>query len=200
MIQLDDHQYSEVLERIRTAEIKNDSLSIDLVDHLCCMIEERMELGLSYEQANEDVYGEMGLERIRDIEQETEFLTSNRIIMKRRTLITGLFALAIIIMAIVFQVFRIPYGPAVWMFIGMFIAIFGFGTQVVIDRFLYVKSSQERIKSLVGFVGTGFLLAGIAFHFAAWPFGPNLIIVGGVLLLGYFLIDSALSKQRELNI
>jgi hypothetical protein len=40
----------KIERRLAAAEINNDSLSVDLVDHICCMIEERLDLGLPWKR------------------------------------------------------------------------------------------------------------------------------------------------------
>ena len=46
---LDPNNIKKIEDRIASAEIADSSLSVDLVDHICCMIEERLDLGVSIE-------------------------------------------------------------------------------------------------------------------------------------------------------
>ena len=79
----------EVLVEARGVEMKE--LSYDLVDHICCMIEEKMESGKNYTSALEESIASFGKKGIRQIQEETTFLLTKNILAMRRTMhITGI--------------------------------------------------------------------------------------------------------------
>ena len=61
----------EVLVEARGVEMKE--LSYDLVDHICCMIETKMESGKNYTSALEESIASFGKKGIRQIQEETTF-------------------------------------------------------------------------------------------------------------------------------
>ncbi|WP_425392165.1 hypothetical protein [Ekhidna sp.] len=196
---LEKDQLRKVEDKIREAELANPSLSIDLLDHICCMIEEKLDDDTTFDEAEKEVLESINTQQLKEIALETEFLTQNKIVMKKRTLITGVISLLIILAAIVLEYTGLKGGPLL-IFVGAFVGIFGFGTMIIIDRFSYTKSKESRLKTILGFIGTGFFLAGIAFHFTAWPFGPALIITGGIIFFGYFVLDSIYSSRNNVTI
>ena len=78
MLVLDNHQIEKVKDRLSRAGVHSDSLSIDLVDHICCMIEERLNSGTKLQKAENEVFAVMGETHLKNIELETDYLTQNK--------------------------------------------------------------------------------------------------------------------------
>ena len=56
---LSQQELKKVKDRVTLAEVNSASLSVDLVDHICCMIEERVDLGIHLRNAEDEVFKEM---------------------------------------------------------------------------------------------------------------------------------------------
>ena len=68
MYVLDHKEIEKIESRVALAEVQNGSLSVDLIDHICCMIEDRIEQGMNLNRAEEEVFKEMGAVQIKAIE------------------------------------------------------------------------------------------------------------------------------------
>ena len=97
MYLLDTNEVQRIEARLASAEVIHASLAVDLIDHICCMIEERLELGASLDTAEEEVFKELGEVQLKSIEIETKRLTQNKNSMKKRTKIIGMVALILMV-------------------------------------------------------------------------------------------------------
>lgn len=189
MLVLEPGQIKRIEDKIALAEIKDNSLTVDLMDHVCCMIEERLESGNDFEHAESEVFKEMGILQMQAIEQETQLLTQNKITMKKRTKVIGIVAFVIMIIGLTFKLLHLP-GAAIMWGIGILSMVFGFFLMIFVERFNYQKSNRYRLREFIGYLGSASLLMGIGFGLLKWPLAVWLAESGGILLLIYFIINT----------
>jgi hypothetical protein len=196
MYLLSQQELIKVKDRVTLAEVENASLSVDLVDHICCMVEERVELGMKLEKAENEVFKEMGEVQLKAIDNETKILTQNKFTMKKRTKIIGLVALVLMVTGFTMKMLHLPGAGVTWG-VGVLIAAFGFFLFSLIDRFSYEKSSTMRVNTILGYVGSVLLLLGLGLTLLKWPIAAYLAESGSVLLLVYFILNNAISRNVE---
>jgi anion-transporting ArsA/GET3 family ATPase len=85
MADLTEDHISEIQLIIEARGVEMKELSYDLVDHVCCMIEEKMESGKSYTSALEESIASFGKKGIRQIQEEITFLLTKNILAMRKT-------------------------------------------------------------------------------------------------------------------
>lgn len=198
MYVLSQQELNKVKDRVTLAEVNNASLSVDLVDHICCMVEERVELGMKLETAENEVFKKMGEVQLKAIDIETKFLTQNKITMKKRTKIIGFIAFILLITGFTFKMFHLPGAGVIWG-TGVLTAAFGFFLFSLIDRFSYEKSSLMKIATIIGYIGSVLLILGLGLVLLKWPIAVYLAESGSVLLLVYFILNNAISRNVERN-
>jgi hypothetical protein len=196
MYLLSQQELIKVKNRVTLAEVKNASLSVDLVDHICCMVEERVELGMKLEIAENEVFKEMGEVQLKAIDIETKILTQNKFTMKKRTKIIGLVALVLMVTGFTMKMLHLPGAGVTWG-VGVLIAAFGFFLFSLIDRFSYEKSSTMKVNTIIGYVGSVLLLLGLGLTLLKWPIAVYLAESGSVLLLVYFILNNAISRNVQ---
>lgn len=179
------------------ANVTHASLSVDLIDHICCMIEERLDLGFPLQKAEDEVFKEMGAVQLKSIEIETIRITQNKFIMKKRTKIIGLVALVLALTGFTFKMLHLPGAGVLWG-TGILIAAFGFFLMVLVDRFSYEKNRSKRLIVLIGYVGSAMLLLGLGLALLRWfPISTYLAEGGGLLLLAYFVLTNSARIDRN---
>lgn len=194
MLVLEPNQIKSIESKIAKAELKNGSLSIDLIDHVCCMVEERLELGTDFESAENEVFKEIGILQIQAIEQETNLLTQNKITMKKRTIIIGLIALLLMVAGFFMKQFHIVGAGVTWG-IGVLLSVFGFVLFLTMDRFSYNKTTLERVNGIIGFLGAGSFLLGLGFNVLKLPLSFILMWSGALVLLIYYILNNMVIAQ-----
>ena len=196
MYVLSQQELNKVKDRVTLAEVNNVSLSVDLVDHICCMVEERVELGMKLETAENEVFKEMGEVQLKAIDIETKLLTQNKLIMKKRTKIIGFIAFILLITGFTFKMLHLPGAGVIWG-TGVLTAAFGFFLFSLIDRFSYEKSSLMKTATIIGYIGSVLLILGLGLVLLKWPIAVYLAESGSVVLLIYFILNNAISKNIE---
>jgi len=191
----------EVLVEARGVEMKE--LSYDLVDHICCMIEEKMESGKNYASALEESIASFGKKGIRQIQEETTFLLTKNILAMRKTMhITGITAAILLLLGSIFKLRHLP-GAGVMYVLGAALLCFLFMPLFLTVRIKEKPGKLSTISNIVGILGAISLCFGILFKIMHWPWASILMNTGGVLLilifLPLYLYNGAKTKQLKTN-
>ena len=191
---LDQQEIQKIENRITLAQVRNGSLSIDLIDHICCMIEERIEKGMNLNKAEEEVFKEMGEVQLRAIDMETKLLTQNKIIMKNRTKIIGIISLVLIAAGFFMKMNHLAGANIIWG-TGVLTLAFGFFLFILVDRFSYEQSNSMRINAVIGYIGSALLIVGLGMVLLKWNYSVYFAESGSLLLLIYYILNNAMSRS-----
>ncbi len=187
MEHLTEQNISEITTLIKAKGVEMEELVHDLVDHICCMIEERMEQGENYTSALDKTMNSFGNNGIRNIQEETNYLLTKNILAMRKTMhITGITAAILLLLG---SIFKIQHWPGAG-----FIYILGAASLCLLfmPLFLAVRIKEKIgklnvVSNVVGTIGAITMCFGILFKIMYWPFAGILMNTGGVLLLFIFL-------------
>lgn len=175
----------EVLVEARGVEMKE--LSYDLVDHICCMIEEKMESGINYTSALEESIASFGKKGIRQIQEETTFLLTKNILAMRKTMhITGITAAILLLLGSIFKIQHWP-GAGVMYVLGAASLCLVFMPLFLAVRIKEKPGKLSTFSNIIGILGAIALCFGILFKIMHWPWAGTLMNSGGALLLFIFL-------------
>ncbi len=177
--------------QIAQSGIDNESLRIDLTDHMCCLLEEKLEMGNSFDAAYQEVMQVFKASRLTAIKEETEFLTKSNFIMKKRTVIIGIVAIVTIIVGAFMKVNHMM-GAGVIITCGFIMLALGFVLFNLIDRFRYINEGSEKWWHLAGHVGLIAFIVGVSLKVLHQP-GANVTLMTGaiVLTLSFMMISSS---------
>jgi hypothetical protein len=189
---LSDRQVEQVELRILESGLKNHQLHLDLVDHVCCSIEELMDSGLSFELAMPNVFQTYSRRHIRKIEYTTTILTTDT--MKKRTKIIGIIGLIITIIGSTMKLYHLA-GAYMVMVLGVTILGIGFFGSNAIDTIRNIDGKKGKVVQVLGAIGAFMTLTGGMFKILHLP-GASVLLMGGpVLLLLYFSFSSYLRTR-----
>ncbi len=88
MIALSEHQVYYIANRLDQAGIDYLPLREELLDHLCCMVEDHMVDGLSFSQATHEVFAAFGKDGMQKLQRQTILQLQNKSqLMKRLALL-----------------------------------------------------------------------------------------------------------------
>ena len=74
MICLTDQQVEYILDDIRRNGIETEDLQLNLLDHICCIIEQNMQEGDQFEQVYRETIVQFYETNLKEIEVETQYL------------------------------------------------------------------------------------------------------------------------------
>lgn len=155
--------------------IVNEMLKDDLVDHLCCVIEDELKKGKPFDEAFNDAIQELAPDGLEEIQHETTRLLNpfKIIFMKKITYISGLITTIGMTMGVTLKILHMPGSEELFNF-GFFGFISIFLPLVTIDR-LRRNSKQQTL-----------------FERLRWAFGLlSMIVIASSMLFKIFHYDGS---------
>ena len=191
MLSLTEEQITFIENDIRVRGITSPDLSIDLLDHICCLIENELDEYRNFDTVYQQtllLFGEKGLKEIQD--ETNRLLTFKHYYFMNTTMkISGYVSSVMILIGSIFKIQHWP-GANIMILSGVFFLSVIFLPLLFILKF---KSSEENnrsvVLSIIGFVSSILICVGILFRILHWPGARMMTIIGcSLLLLGYLPI------------
>lgn len=187
-MKLTAEQEDAVQHYVESHKLKIKTLSDDLIDHLCCVIESQLDKGKHFEELLNDAMKELAPDGLADLERKTFFLLNfNQIlIMKKVTYLIGFIGTMILTLGMIFKAFHLSGAPEL-VAIGtlgllLFIPLFAFDKYKV-DM---AKNIPERIKVYSGVAVILLWILGSAVKILNFPGSYELMILSlFVLAIGF---------------
>ena len=183
---------------ISRQEIIFSHLLEDLVDHVCCDVENEMQKGMSFTEAYQRVKQKMGPRRLKEIQEETLYAVDTKYrFMKNMMKISGVAGTVLFGFAAIFKIQHWPLA-GVLMTLGAFLLAFIFLPSAL--SVLWKEShNRKRIFLFISAFFAGVLLiSGILFKIQHWPIAGailTLAALSGILFFIPALVLSRLSDQ-----
>jgi hypothetical protein len=178
-----------IIERLINEAVADELLQLELVDHVCCAIEDALKLGQSFDQALNSALYELNPDGASAIEQELLFLLTLQIpiIMKKLLYGCGFIAATGITSGLMFRQFHWP-GSVVLMFLGSAALLIAMITLLVhIVKFPGIMTMQSRIRLLAGSLGGILVASGTMFKIQHFPSANIQVGLGMILLIVLFI-------------
>lgn len=177
-----------------------EPLRDDLLDHICCSIEEKMENGMPFREAfavSVEEFGESGIERT---QQATIYLLTKKLrIMKNIASVFGITGAAFTLIGFTLKHFHLP--PAnILLVLGFAMIGLIFLPLLLMIKTKEYKTTTAKLAIVAGVLSAVILLFGIMFKMMHWPFANILIQSGmGVLCLIFMPLHFVRSYQQAEN-
>ena len=187
MSKLTDKQIDFIAEQVNQSQIKTKDLKEDLIDHFCCMIEDDIKVGITFEDAYRRAYQSVCPNGFDEIHKESLLLltSKNIIIMKKVLFISGFITSVLLTTTFLFKALHWP-GAGIIAAVSFFALVFVF--LPILLMYLYRKEisryGSHKLKYILGFLGLAISLTGLAFKIFHWP-GAGILITAGVFILNF---------------
>jgi len=184
---LTEKNISEITTLIKAKGVEMEELLYDLVDHVCCMVEEKMEQGKNYANALDETMNSFGNKGIRNIQEETTYLLTKNILVMRKTMhIIGITSAVLLLLGSIFKIQHWP-GAAVMYVLGAASLCLVFMPLYLIVRAKEKVGKLNTITNIIGVLSAIALCFGVLFKIMHWPWANNLMNIGGFILILVFL-------------
>lgn len=201
---LSDKQIDYILDDIRARGVEMESLQQNLLDHICCIIEQDLEDQGNFESFYEKTISTFYKEALWEIEEETLILLTfkNYYTMKKTMVVSGITAAALMSTGILFKFMHWP-GAAVCILLGIFTCSF-----IFLPLFFTVKAKEQQSlkdKLIVGLgVVSGILMSlSVLFKIQHWPYANKLAVLSlmilGLLFLPLYFFSGIRHPERKVN-
>ncbi|MBX2905138.1 MAG: hypothetical protein KF744_03815 [Taibaiella sp.] len=204
MYRISDEHVDYILDDLVAKGIDMEDLQLNLLDHICCIIERELEDGGNFERFYHDNIRRFYNKELREIEEETiNLLTFKNYYAMRKVLIgSGVFAVAAFMVGSLFKYMYWP-GANILLVLGMvtFSLLF-------LPLLFILKSREARERSDKFVVGIG-TLTGVLFSLAIlfivqhWP-GANVLLflsmgIAAFVLLPVYFFTGIRRPETKLN-
>ncbi len=179
---ISDQQIDYILNDIRRNGVEMEDLQLNLLDHVCCIIEQNLKEGDDFELFYRSVITQFYKKELREIEEETINLLTfkNYYSMRKFMFVSGALSAAAFIIGSILKVLHLP-GAAVILVLGFAILSFVFLPLLFILKIRETNTARDKlILGLGTCLGMLYCLA-MLFKIMHWP-GANIMWVSMLVI------------------
>ena len=170
MYTLSEQQIDHILNDIKHRGVEMEDLQLNLLDHICCIIESDLDQGGDFESHYQKTIPKFFKKELKEIEDETIYLLTfkNYYAMKKTMIITGIVSVSLFIIGSLFKMMHWP-GANVMLVSGIVLFSLLFLPLILILKTRDVSSKRDKlITAISSFIG---ILISIAVLVAVmhWP-------------------------------
>jgi len=198
MAQLKQNQVDSIFDLLLSHGVSYESLQLDLLDHICCMVEQKMDNGLEFDESLSLSTQEFGLSHLSEIQEATfHLLTLKLNKMKKAVGIIAILTAIFVMMGILFKMGHY-LGAGFLLAAGFTLAAF-----VVFPAMMFfdLKSQSNAIQkaaTISGYVAGILLSLATLFKFMHWP-GFFMLYYGGLSILVFLFLPFYTFKNYKTN-
>lgn len=181
-------------------------LQKELLDHLCCSVENEMDNGFEFIKALKKVRSEMGSDSLRQIQEETLLLINQKYrAMKKLMYLLGTIAPSLLIIGTIFKIMHWP-GSGILLVISLFLL-----GAIYLPVFVSVKIRDTRKNGkpvnmpmyIFGLIGGIVFIAGAMFKIMHWPGAGVMVILSAIVIVAVFIpilvIQALKDKENQVQ-
>ena len=182
MYSLSDKQVDFVLDDIGKRGIITEDVKYNILDHVCCIIENEMNEGMNFEKVYGNTIARFYQNELSEIEVETQKLLTFKhyYAMKRTLKITGITSIILIILGIIFKSMHWPGAGILIVLGGAFFSLVFIPLNIVL-KFQDDKESGNRIIMTIGMLSASAATLGVLFKIMHWPYA-NVLMFSSLLV------------------
>lgn len=185
---------------VKGQDICFSHLADELLDHLCCDVEQEMACGLNFSEAYRRVKEKMGYRRLKEIQEETLYAVDTKYRNMKNTMkISGIAGTAMLGIAALFKIMHWP-GAGILCILGGISLAFVFMPSALNVLWKETKSRKKIFLYVTAFLAAMFFIAGVVFKIQHWPLAGILLSLAamtGVLLFIPALTADLLRNEHD---
>jgi hypothetical protein len=196
MPELSLHNIDQISNDVRKQEITFSHLLEELIDHICCDVENEMQNGFSFSEAYRRVRKKMGSRRLKEIQEETLYAVDSKYRKMKNTMkISGVAGTVMLGFASMFKIMHWP-GAGILITLGALVLIFIFLPSALVVLWKETKSRKRLFLFISAFFAGGFFISGTLFKIQHWP-GAGIILSLAALFSILFFIPALLVSSMH---
>jgi hypothetical protein len=188
MYHITDAQIDYILSDIRRNGVEMEDLQLNLLDHVCCIIERELKDGDDFGRFYHETIKQFYKQELREIEVETiQLLTfKNYYAMKKTMIASGTISAILFVIGSFFKIMYWP-GAGVLLFSGTAVFALLFLPLMFILKSKEAKTGKEKFVTAMGFLIGILVCMGTIFSVQHWP-GANVLRISAIALAMFVFI------------
>jgi hypothetical protein len=197
MPELSLQHIDQISHDIRRQEITFSHLLEDLIDHVCCDVENEMQNGLSFSEAYQKVKQKMGSRRIKEIQKETLYIVDTKYrYMKNTMKIAGVAGTIMLGFAALLKIMHWP-GAGILMTFGALLLAIVFLPSALGVLWKETHSRKKLFLFISAFLAGMLFIFGVLLKIQHWTGAGLTLTLAAVFGLFFFIPSLLVSKLRE---
>lgn len=204
MYSLSEQQIERILNDIRARGVKTESLQLNLLDHICCIVERELEPDGDFESFYQQTLKTFYRHRLSEIEEEAELLLTykNYYTMKKAMIISGGLSALLLTVGIFFKFMHWP-GASINLVCGITMFSLMFLPLVFLLKVRENTVLRDRIIYALGTVAAMLFSMAILFKIMYWPganvMGVSVVVLMGCVFLPIYFVSGIRNAETKLN-
>jgi uncharacterized protein with PQ loop repeat len=197
MPELTLHHIDQISRDISRQEIVFSHLLNDLIDHVCCDVENEMQNGLNFNEAYHRVKQKMGSRRLKEIQEETLYVVDTKYrYMKNTMKISGVAGTIMFGFAALFKIQHWA-GAGIMMTLGAMILAFVFLPSTLSVLWKETHNRKRLFLFISAFFAGMFFVSGTLFKIQHWPLAGAILTLSALSGILFFIPALALSMLSD---
>lgn len=188
MYTLSDQQITFILDDIRRNGIGLEDLQYNLLDHICCIIEQNLEENGDFDDFYQKTVRTFYRNGLHEIEEETKNLLQFKhyYAMKKTMMVSGVISVSMLSLGLILKFLHMP-GAGVLLVSGIFLLSFLFLPLMMILRLKEQTETTDKLLVVLGVFSAITMSLGVLFKIMYWPMANMLAMISLLNLLFIFL-------------
>jgi hypothetical protein len=197
MPELSLRNIDQISNDIRRQEITFPHLADELIDHICCDVENEMKSGLTFHDAYLAVKEKIGHRRLKEIQEETLYAVDTKYRQMKSTMkISAIAGTVLLGFAALFKIMHWP-GAGVMMILGAFTLAFVFMPSALTVLWKETHSSKRLFLYISAFITAMLFIIGVASKVQHWPLAALILMVASLSGIFAFIPALLASKLKD---
>ena len=189
-----------IISDVKKQEISFSHLADELIDHLCCDVEDEMLNGLDFTEAYNHVKKKFGKRRLKEIQEETLYAVDTKYRRMKNTMkISGIAGTILLGFAALFKIQHWP-GAGIMLTLGAIILAFTFLPSSLRVLWKETHNRNRLFLFISGFIAGFFFILGTVFKIQHWSGAGILLLLAftGALMFVPALLVTKLRDQENI--
>ena len=198
MYHLDDEKIAIILNEIKARGIETEDLQLNLLDHVCCIIEDELTEEGNFNQFLKTTLSRFYKTELAEIEKETKLLITFKHLytMKKIMFTSGIISTTGIILGSILKYLHQP-GGSILLIVGIVVFSFVFLPLMFTLKIRESKERRDKWVSILAIPLCIFTLAGVAFKLMHWPYANILMQSSLIYSIAFFVPVYLISGIRN---
>jgi len=197
MPELSFQNIEDITIDIRKQEITFSHLADELIDHICCDVENEMQNGLSFVEAYGKIKQKMGPRRIKEIQEETLYAVDSKYRKMKNTMkISGIAGTIMFGFATLFKI-QHWFPASIMMVLGAFILAFIFMPSALVVLWKETHNKRRLFLFISGFVTGMLFIFGTLFKIQHWPVAGYILSLSVISAIFFFIPSLLLNRLAD---
>lgn len=180
MFKVNDEHIDFILNDIEARGVVLEDLQYNLLDHMCCIIEEELAQNGDFDSFYKKLLPRFFKDNLKEIQEETDNLLifKNYFAMKNTLNISGITSAILLLIGSLFKVLHLP-GASIVIVLGALLFSFIFMPLMIVLKLKDEERTTDKIVLSFGFLLGIIGMMGFLLKLMHWP-GANILMVSGI--------------------